>query len=85
VSPWSSVAAARDKFRGSVVLEVHAHPGRVFFTSTPDDMRKELRALIDAAEGVPMDLNLSDINSVNGNPETLVTWARIAQEESTRR
>jgi hypothetical protein len=85
VSPWSSVAAARDKFRGSVVLEVHAHPGKVFFTSTPDDMRRELRSLIDAAEGVPMDLNLSDINSVNGNPATLTTWARIAQEESVRR
>ena len=85
VSPWSSVAAARDKFRGSVVLEVHAHPGKVFFTSMPEDMRSEIRALIDAAEGVPMDLNLSDINSVNGNPETLTTWARIAEEESTRR
>jgi len=82
VSPWSSVAAAREEFQGKVALEVHAHPGKVFFTMTPDDMRREIRALIDAAEGVPMDLNLSDINSVNGNPETLTTWSRIAQEGS---
>jgi hypothetical protein len=51
----------------------------------PDDIRREIRALIDAAEGVPMDLNLSDINSVNGQPEILTTWARIAQEKSHRK
>ncbi len=85
VSPWSSAAATRDKFHGSVVLEVHAHPGKVFFTSSPDDMRREIRALVDAAEGVPIDLNLSDINTVNGRPETLTTWARVEQEESVRR
>jgi hypothetical protein len=32
-----------------------------------------------------MDLNLSDINTVNGRPEILGEWARIAQEESHRR
>ena len=85
VSPWSSVAAARDEFRGKVVLEVHSHPGKVFFTMTPDDMRREIRGLIDAAEGVPMDLNLSDINSVNGQPEILTAWAGTAQEESHRK
>jgi hypothetical protein len=85
VSPWSSVAAARDKFRGSVVMEVHAHPGKVFFTSKPVDMRKELRGLVDAAEGLHMDLNLSDISTVNGRPATLTEWAAIAQEESVRR
>jgi hypothetical protein len=85
VSPWSSVAAARDKFRGKVVLEAHAHPGKVFFTSTPQDMREEICGLIDAAEGVPLDLNLSDINSVNSRPQTLTQWAMIAQDESTRR
>jgi len=83
VSPWSSVAAARDKFRGIVILEVHAHPGKVFFTSTPQDMRNEIRALVRAAEGVPLDLNLSDINSVNSRPQTLTQWAAIAQDEST--
>jgi hypothetical protein len=85
VSPWSSVPAARDRFRGSAILEVHAHPGKVFFTMSPDDMRRDVRSLLDATQGVPLDLNLSDINSINGNPATLTTWAAIAQEESTRR
>lgn len=85
VSPWSSVAAARDKFRGAVVLEVHSHPGKVFFTMSPSDMRREIRSLIDSAQGVPLDLNLSDINSINSQPSTLTAWSSIAQEESTCR
>jgi hypothetical protein len=80
VSPWSSVAAAVGKFRGRAVLEVHAHPGKVFFGGTADSIRAELRELIAQAEGVPIDLNLSDIHSVNNEPETLALWARIAQE-----
>jgi len=80
VSPWSSVSKAREVFAGSVVLEVHCHPGKVFFTSTPEEMRSEIEGLVAEAEGVPMDLNLSDIHSIDGKPETLRTWARIAQD-----
>ena len=80
VSPWSSVARARETFQGSVVLEVHCHPGKVFFAFTPEDMRNEIEGLVAEAEGVPMDLNLSDIHSIDGKPETLRTWAQVAQD-----
>ncbi|HET7768502.1 MAG TPA: hypothetical protein VFN74_06970 [Chloroflexota bacterium] len=83
VSPWSTVAAAREKTDGRVVLEVHAHPGKVLFGLSPQEMRAELDELVAAAEGVPIDLNLSDINTVNGTPETLRIWAEMAQEAAT--
>ncbi len=79
VSPWSSVPAAVEKYRGAVNLEVHAHPGKVFFGATREDMRAELAGLVAAAGGHPMNLNLSDIHSINGNPETLKVWAEEAQ------
>lgn len=79
VSPWSSVARAAEHYRGAVVLEVHAHPGKVFFGATREDMRKEVRGLVESAGGHPMSLNLSDIHSVNGNPATLRIWAEEAQ------
>ena len=65
VSPWSSMEAAREKFQGRVVLEAHAHPGRVFFSYSSLEMKEEVERLVRAAEGVPLDLNLSDIHSVN--------------------
>lgn len=43
-------------------------------------MYSDIKRLVDAAEGVPMDLNLSDIHSFNGNPELLTMWAEEAQK-----
>ncbi len=84
VSPWSSVSRAAATFGGRVVLEVHAHPGKVFFGGTPESMRAEIRELVAQSDGAPMDLNLSDIHSVNCEPATLGLWARIAQELAAR-
>jgi hypothetical protein len=85
VSPWSSVAAAVRTFGSSVVLEVHAHPGEVFFGASRADMRRSLDRLVDEAEGARIDLNLSDIHSVNGRPELLGVWADEAREAGARR
>ncbi len=84
VSPWSSVARAAETFQGSVLLEVHAHPTEVFFAATRDDMRSELVGLLEAADGHPLCLNLSDIHSVADNPDTLRTWAEVAQDMAHR-
>jgi len=82
VSPWSSVEKAAAHYAGRVVLEVHSHPGEVFFGWTKTEMRAELKRLVAEASGRPMSLNLSDIHSVNGEPATLGRWASIAQEVS---
>lgn len=85
VSPWSSVPRARDVFRGNMVLEVHDHPGKVFFGATPDEIRSHLNDLVREAERHPMDVNISDIHSFNGRPELLTLWAQIAQEVALQR
>jgi uroporphyrinogen-III decarboxylase len=84
VSPWSSVRRAVEVFQGRVAMEVHAHPGNVFFAFTPEQMRQEIEGLVEGAQGMPMDLNLSDVHSLNGKPEILRTWTQIAQELSWR-
>jgi len=80
VSPWSSLERAVQKYRGSVVLEVHVHPTEVFFGATREKMARDIEVLLKAAAGHPMCLNLSDIHSLGGNPETLRIWAEVAQE-----
>lgn len=44
------------------------------------EMREEIRGLVRDASGYPMDLNLSDIHTVNNNPSQLALWAKVAQE-----
>ncbi len=43
-------------------------------------MKSEIKQLVDEAEGVPIDLNLSDIHSINNDPKNLTMWAETAQE-----
>jgi hypothetical protein len=85
VSPWSSVQTIAAEIQGRAVMEVHSHPGNVFLAWDRDQMRQNIRSLIDQAEGLPMDLNLSDINTLNKNPGILKSWAEIAREEGQRR
>lgn len=85
VSPWSSVAAAVRTFGGSVVLEVHANPAEVFFGDGRAEMRRRLDLLVARAEGAPLDLNLSDIHSVNKRPDLLRVWAEEAREAGAGR
>ena len=66
------------------MLEVHDHPGEVFFGSTPERTRRRIRSLLETGKGQPMDLNLADIHSMNGNPDLLKQWALIAREEVCR-
>jgi len=80
VSPWSTVAKAVEVFQGSVVMEVHANPSLVFFGWGETEIRANLKDLFSAAKGMPLDLNLSDIHTVNHNPALLGLWAKCAQE-----
>jgi hypothetical protein len=85
VSPWSSAAKAVETFADRVVLEVHAHPGKVFFGDTRADMRRSLERLMAEADGARLDLNLSDIHNVNGRPEAMKAWAEEAREAGAGR
>ena len=66
----------QDKF----VLEVHAHSSNVAMAYTRKEMREELKHYIDVAGDVNIDLNLSDIHSINGRPDVLREWSEVAQE-----
>jgi hypothetical protein len=80
VSPWSSMRLAAAKFGGRVVLEAHAHPGRVFFGMSEAEMKTDAKRLVAEAGGAPLDLNLSDIHSINGKAKTLIAWAQAARD-----
>ena len=67
---------------GHPFREIHAHPTEVFFSHTPETMREELRRKLDLAGDCRLDLNLNDIHSINGNPDTLTRWAQTALELS---
>ena len=80
VSAWSSVALAARKYQGSVNLEVTTHPNLVALGLTLEEMKNVMKRLVQEADGHPMNLSITDIYNLGGNPDSLRLWAEAAQE-----
>jgi hypothetical protein len=68
VSPWTDLAKAVDQLERDFVLEVHSHPAETTLVHTPDQMREDLERIMSIGGDSVMDINLSDIETVNGDP-----------------
>ena len=84
VGAWTDLAACVKKFERRVVLEVQVHPGDTLLVHDPAEMRKALERIVAVASDCIFDINLSDVETVNGNPNALGEWARLAQDVVTR-
>jgi hypothetical protein len=84
VSPWTDLAVAARKLGRRFIIEKHVHSPNVLFAFTPGEMREELRQALDLGRDLIMEIHLSDITTVEGDPQRLVRWAAIAQEETER-
>ena len=80
VSAWSSVALAAQKYQGSVILEVTTHPNLVALGASRDEMKREMGKLVNAADGHPMNLSITDVQNLGDDPAHLRWWAQAAQE-----
>ena len=84
VGAWTDLAACVRTFERRVVLEVQVHPGETLLVHDPAEMRKALEGIVSVAGDCIFDINLSDVETVNGNPNVLGEWARLAQEVVTK-
>jgi len=84
VSPWSSIELAAQKYQGRVVLEVHTNPTLIAFDASREEMGAALQARVDAADGHPMSLCLTDIHNLGHDLDSLRLWAEAAQEVACR-
>jgi hypothetical protein len=85
VSAWSSVSLAAQKYRGAVLLEVTTHPNLIALGASREKMEQEMEKLVSQAEGHPMNLSITDIQHLGGNPDSLRGWAEAAQAVACRK
>jgi hypothetical protein len=57
----------------------------VIFSFDEEDLRRDVTRAMEIAGHGLMDMCLQDVETVNGRPETLATWTRIAQEVGAER
>jgi len=80
VSPWSDFAVLAGEIGRTAVIERHVHPADNILLFTEEQMAADVTRQMEIGGDLIMDLNLSDIHTVNHRPERLTTWARIAQQ-----
>ncbi len=82
VSPWCDVSKMAAEMGSEVVLSVKPSPA-IFAEEkwNPEKARRDIRKVLDQAQGCSVELVMKDVSTVNYEPQRLWDWARIAAEE----
>ena len=86
ISPWSDAAKITEELGDKFIYEVHVHPANHLFAYSRSEVEKDIESLCRQCKenGAVFDLNLSDLETVNNEPEKLTEWAKIARDTVSR-
>ncbi len=86
ISPWSDAAKITEELGDKFIYEVHMHPANHLFVYSKSEIEKDIERLCRQCKdnGAVFDLNLSDLETVNNEPEKLTEWAKIARDTVSR-
>jgi hypothetical protein len=80
VSAWTDLEAAVAQLQRDFVLETCVHTPNTMLIETPDEWRTALKRIMSIAGDAIIDINITDIETVAGEPSKLTQWSQIAQE-----
>jgi hypothetical protein len=81
MSPFVNVREGAEAIAGDFIYSAKPNPA-VLAANTwdPAPARADLREILDATRGTPVEIILKDIHTVRGEPRRLCEWARMAME-----
>lgn len=83
VSPWANVEEMAENLGDKYICSVKPHPGMLATAKIDEEyIRKEMRDIIRKTRGCRVELCMKDNHTLGNNPENVVRWCRIAQEEA---
>lgn len=81
VAPRADVRRCAEQIGVDYVLSYRPNPSEMVCCGfDPEHVRRTLREALDACKGCHVDITLKDVETVEGHPERLREWARIAKE-----
>ncbi len=80
VTPVANVRKCAEQIGRDYVLSWKPNPATICCGFDPDEIRRMLRQGLEEAKGCNVDIMLKDISTVQGHPERLKDWTRIARE-----
>jgi hypothetical protein len=84
-SPWTDVSKMSANLEDTYVLSIKPNPAALS-TAKPnwEAVRQEIHDIFEITKDNVVELIMKDNHSLGGSPENVVTWCRIAKEESRR-
>lgn len=83
ITPWADINTAAERIGSRYVISCKPNPAQLSLGKLDRDaVYKELSGILASCKkhGCSFELVLKDISTVNGNPESLFAWERIAME-----
>ena len=80
VNHWADTRRCADQINGDYVLSLRPNPASVCVGFDPDEIRNNLRRELSHCRECSVEIVLKDISTVQGDPQRLIQWARLARE-----
>ncbi len=85
VSPWADVDKMAENLGADYIFSYKPSPMPIAANSFDEDaIRKGLREVFEKTKGCRVEVVMKDNHTIANDPQRVVTWARIAREESER-
>jgi hypothetical protein len=85
VSPWADVEKMAAALGTDYIFSYKPTPADLAHpTIDQSRIRRELRRMLQITKGCRMELIMKDNHTIGGDPQNVVRWCRIAQEEAGR-
>ncbi|MBT3319707.1 MAG: hypothetical protein HN948_06205 [Clostridia bacterium] len=82
ISPWSDIGKITAELGSGFVYEAHVHPANHLFAYSHEQIASDIKRICGQykSNNATFDLNLSDLETINNEPQKLIDWAKIARE-----
>ncbi len=82
ISPWSNPQLITQELGPDFIYEVHVHPANHLFLYNDIEIKNDIKHICKQClnNNVSFDLNLSDIETINGDKNKLIKWSKLARE-----
>ena len=83
VSAWADFEQMADNLGSDYIYSVKPAPADLALPEIDEDrIRRELRRLLEITKGCRVEVIMKDNHTIGNNPQNVIRWCRIAQEEA---
>ena len=85
VSPWADVEKMAEYLQDNYIFSYKPPPAALALPTIDEDrIRRGLREVIEVTRGCRLEIIMKDNHTIGNNPQNVIRWCRIAQEEAGR-